>query len=179
MTGAGNVYGTALYELAREENAAKEILAQLAVLDRCFAQEPSYLQLLSSPNLPKTERCRILDDAFRGKIHPYVLNFLKILTEKGYIRQFSQCRKHYEQQYNLDNGIVCVTAVTAVALSDAQSEKLTKKLSSLTGKTISLCNRVDRSVLGGIRLDYDGKQMDDTVAHRLDSLGRLLQYTVL
>ena len=72
-----------------------------------------------------------------------------------------------------------MTAVSAVPLSEAQRLKLTDKLSRLTGKTIELVCRVDPSVLGGMRLDYDGKQLDDTVAHRLDSVRSLLQSSIL
>ena len=83
MTAQASVYGQALYVLAKDENCDRQILEELSTLDKSFSEEPDYLRLLSAPNLPKEERCRILDTAFRGKVHPYVLNFLKILTEKG------------------------------------------------------------------------------------------------
>ena len=179
MTGVGNVYGEALYLLAKEEDRSKTILEELKALDESFSQEPDFLRLLSSPNLPKAERCQILDDSFRGKIDPYLLNFMKILTEKGYIRHFSDCRKGYTLHYNQDNGILSVTAVTAVALSAEQADKLTGKLENLTGKTIELVNRVDPGIYGGVRLDYDGQRLDDTVAHRLENIRNLLKNTVL
>ena len=78
MTEVGNVYGESLYELAKDESLAKQIGEQLAVLQASFRQEPDFIRLLSSPNLTKAERCQILDDSFRGKVHPYLLNFLKI-----------------------------------------------------------------------------------------------------
>ena len=179
MTGVGNVYGEALYLLAKEEDRSKTILEELKALDESFSQEPDFLRLLSSPNLPKAERCQILDDSFRGKINPYLLNFMKILTEKGYIRHFSDCRKGYTLHYNQDNGILSVTAVTAVALSAEQADKLTGKLENITGKTIELVNRVDPGIYGGVRLDYDGQRLDDTVAHRLENIRNLLKNTVL
>ena len=69
--------------------------------------------------------------------------------------------------------------MTALALNADQAQRLTEKLAKVTGKTIDLVNRVDPSVLGGVRLDYDGKRLDDTVSHRLDSIGALLKNTVL
>ena len=179
MSEVGSAYGEALYSLAREEGLSGQILQELTVLNGSFRQAPAFLRLLSSPNLPKQERCGILDNCFRGKIHTYVLSFLKILTEKGCISHFSECCTAYKKLYNLDNGILPVTAVSAVPLSEAQRLKLTDKLSRLTGKTIELVCRVDPSVLGGMRLDYDGKQLDDTVAHRLDSVRSLLQSSIL
>ena len=179
MTQIGSVYGEALYTLALEEGLSASILDELSVLAASFQAEPDFIRLLASPNLSVQERCNILDDSFRGKVQPYVLNFLKILTEKGYMRHFSDCCKAYEESYNRDNGILPVTAITAVSLTPAQAEKLTKKLCGITGKQVKLYNRVDPAVLGGVRLDYDGKRLDDTVSHRLDAIRSLLKDTVL
>jgi len=179
MTEVGNVYGESLYELAKDENLAKLIGEQLAVLQLSFRQEPDFVRLLSSPNLTKAERCQILDDSFRDKVHPYLLNFLKILTEKGYMRYFSDCCDAFTAHYDQDNGILRVDAVTAVALTPEQADKLTQKLSRITGKEISLRNRIDPAVLGGVRLDYDGQRLDDTVSNRLDAIRNVLNKTVL
>ena len=135
MTAQASVYGQALYTLAKDENCDRQILEELSTLDKSFSEEPDYLRLLSAPNLSKEERVRILDTAFRGKVHPYVLNFMKILTEKGYIRQFRDCFRVFREEFDRDHGILEVRAVTAVALSDAQRAKLTAKLASVTGKT--------------------------------------------
>ena len=179
MTNVGSVYGEALYSLARDEQLSQVILEQLKVLDGCFAGEPDFIRLLSAPNLSKEERCRILDDSFRGNLQPYVLNFLKILTEKGYMRHFSECVKAYREHYNQDNGILPVTAVTAMPMTDKQVKALTMKLQQITGKRIELVSKLDPNVLGGVRLDYDGKRVDDTVAHRMDAVRNMLKNTVL
>ena len=179
MTEVGTVYGESLYELAKNEGLDADIRLQLNVLQQSFCQEPDFIRLLASPNLTKPERCHILDDSFRGKVHPYLLNFLKILTEKNYIKYFSDCCDAFTQRYNQDNGILSVSAVTAVALTPAQTEKLTDKLSRTTGKKIELTNRIDPSCLGGIRLDYDGQRLDDTVSHRLSAIRDLLKTDVL
>ena len=179
MTQVGSVYGEALYSLAVEETLSAQILEEISVLAQSFHAEPDFIRLLCTPNLSVQERCTILDDSFRGTVHPYVLNFLKILTEKGYMRHFFDCCKAYEESYNRDNSILPVTAITAVSLNTAQAEKLTAKLCRITGKQVKLHNRVDPEVLGGVRLDYDGKQLDDTVSHRLDAVRSLLKNTVL
>lgn len=173
------MYAQALYDLIAEEQCTDAVLQELTVLVQSFHAEPDFVKLLGTPNLSKEARCAILDDSFRGKLHPYVLNFLKILTQKGYMRHFDDCCKAYRQIYNRENGILEVCAVTAVPLSTRQQEKLTQKLSKVTGKTIDLVNRVDPACLGGVRLDYDGKRVDDTVSHRLESIGALLKNTAV
>ena len=71
MTEVGNVYGQALYDLAKSEELTKVIFEQLQVLCHCFTvEEPDFIKLLGTPTLTKQERCQILDDSFRGKIQP-------------------------------------------------------------------------------------------------------------
>lgn len=179
MTQVGINYGQALYDLAAEEGLTDQMLQQITVLQDAFAQEPEFVRLLASHSLSKEERCSILDNSFRGSVQPYLLNFLKILTEKGYIRHFADCCRAYRNQYNTDHGILPVSAVTAVALTPEQEQKLKGKLSQITGKTIELTNRVDPKCLGGVRLDYNGKRVDGTVQNRLNAVRDLLKNTVL
>lgn len=179
MTEVATTYGQAMYDLARDEGKSQQILAELSVLDQSLSAEPEFIQLLGSPNIPKEERVQILDSSFRGKIDPYVLNFLKVLTEKGYMRHFSGCCQFYRQCYNKDNGIMPVVAYTAVPLSEELRRKLTAKLSTVTGKTIELDCRIDPETLGGVRLDFDGKQVDGTVRRRLEDIRGILKNTVL
>jgi F-type H+-transporting ATPase subunit delta len=179
MTEVATTYGQALYDLARDEGLSQQLLPELSVLAQILQQEPGFAQLLSAPNIPMEERISVLDTSFRGKLHPYVLNFLKLLTEQGYMKHFDRCCRHFRQQYNKDNGIVTVTAYTAVPLNEELRGKLTNKLSTVTGKTIELECRIDPETLGGVRLDFDGKQVDGTVRRRLEDIRGLLKNTVL
>lgn len=179
MTQVGIQYAGGLYALASEEGLTEQILQELKVLDDAFRQEPKFLRLLSAPNVPKQERCAVADESFRGRVHPYVLNFLKLLTEKGYARHFGDCCAAFEARYNEENGILKVSAVTAVPLTQQQTRRLTDKLTALTGRKIVLANRIDPACLGGVQLNYDGKRVDGTVKNRLDSVRDLLKNTVL
>lgn len=179
MTQIGNVYAQGLYSLAEEEKLEEAVLRELDTLQQVFEENPDFVKILTAPNLSKEERCRILDDSFRGKVQPYVLNYLKLMTEKGYMRHFTDSCRAFHRQYNEKHGILPVTAFTAVTMSDSQKQRLTEKLSQVTGKTIELECRIDPACIGGVRLDYDGRRVDGTVKNRLDSIGSLLQNTVL
>lgn len=179
MTSAANVYGQALFDLAKEEGLDVELLCQLKILKDAFVQNGDFARLLSSPTLSKEERLNILQESFGGRVHAYVLNFMKLLTEKGYIRDFAQCCDVYRERYNDSHGIMAVRAVTAMPLDPEQADRLSTKLSKLTGRTIELINVIEPDCIGGMRLDYDGKRVDDTVRNRLDSLHSLLKNTIL
>ena len=129
--------------------------------------------------MPAEQRCTIVEESFRGRVHSYVLNFLKLLTRRGHILQFSDCVASYRELYYEANCILPVRAVTAVPLSQAQTQRLTDKLAAMTGRKILLTNRVEPAAIGGVRLEYAGQQVDDTVSRRLEELRSLLANTVL
>jgi len=179
MSQVGSVYAQGLYSLAKDEGLDGQILGELMVLKESFAAEPDFLRLLASPNLSKDERCEIIHKSLSGKVHTYVVNFLKILTEKDCIRHFPECAKAYRRQYNEDHGILPVKAITAVALTQQQIQRLKDKLEGITGNTVEIINQIDPACLGGVRLDFGGKQLDGTVKTRLESIGGMLKNTVL
>ena len=172
MTETAKMYGGSLYDLAAEEGLETRILGELDEVQQLLKQNPDYLRLLSTPSIPKKERCGLLDEALRGQVHLYVLNFLKILCEKGTLRELSGCARAYRIRYNQAHGILEATAVSAVPLTEQQRAALHAKLESLTGKTIDLKTKVDAKVLGGIRLDIEGTELDGTVQNRLAALRR-------
>jgi len=172
MTEFAKMYGGSLYELAAEEGLDERILAELDEAAQLLAAEPEYLRLLSTPSLPKAERCGLLDEALRDALHIYVLNFLKLLCERGCLRQLKDCARAYRTRYNAAHGILEAEAVSAVALNSEQIGRLRKKLETVTGKQVALRCRVDPGVLGGIRLDMDGTELDGTVQNRLAGLRR-------
>ena len=172
MTETAKMYGGSLYDLAAEEGLETRILGALDEVQQLLKQNPDYLRLLSPPSIPKKERCGLLDEALRGQVHLYVLNFLKILCEKGTLRELSGCARAYRIRYNQAHGILEATAISAIPLTEPQRAALHAKLESLTGKTIDLKTKVDAKVLGGIRLDIEGTELDGTVQNRLASLRR-------
>lgn len=170
MTETAKCYGGSLYDLAAAEGLEQQLLEELAAVAGIFRAQPDYLRLLSTPSIPKKERAALLNEAFGGAVHPYLVNFLKILCDNGTLREFYGCAAEYRTRYNRANGILEVRAVSAVALSQAEQAKLCGKLHAATGKQIDLSVKVDPAVLGGIRLDMEGVQLDGTVRHRLDAL---------
>ena len=173
MTALEKEYGDALYSLATEENCSDQVLDGLSLAVTAFQENPGYLTLVQNPALPKEERLELLSNAFDG-LHPYVLNLLKLLCGRSALGLAAGALEQFKSLLYEARGIVPVEAVSAVPLTEAQREALRDKLSAKLGKTILLENRIDPSVLGGVKLRYQGRELDGTAAGRLSSLRRAL-----
>ena len=179
MTTATSLYGQSLYDLAAEEGLSEEILMQMEAVEKIFAENPDYITLLLEPSIPRRERLGLLEEAFKDQLHPYLLNFLMILLENNLLRGFGSCNRTYRGSYYKDHGIAEATVTSAVALTDEQSDSLKAKLEKISGKRILLRQKVDSSLLGGLRVEIEGKLLDGTVMGRLTDLRKKVSETVL
>ena len=170
MTELAREYGDGLYALCEEENLSKDVLEQLLMLQRLFREQPDFTRLLGNMSLSKDERVKILDSVLRGQIHLYLLNFLKILCERGALNEYEGCLAAFKTLYNQAHGIVEASVTTAVALDDEQRARMAEKLSKMTGKTVVLNEKVDASLVGGVLLEMNGQRYDNTLKNRLKSI---------
>lgn len=174
MTAAEKEYGLALYELAVEENCQQEVLQSLAVICDLLKQFPEYCSLLQNPAIPKQERLALLDKAFAEQVHGYTLNFIKILCERMALTHLFECKKAYEEKMYEAQGILPAVVQSAVALTQEQMQALCSKIEHATGKKVQLTNEVDSTLIGGVKLSYQGKEFDSTVLGRMQSMRRAL-----
>ena len=179
MTDSAALYGKSLYDLAAGENLSDEIMEEMEAVSELLSQNPDYVRLLLEPSIAKKERLGLLDDAFGGQIHPYLLNFMKILTENGLLREFRACEACYRELWYDAHGIAVAQVASASPLDDEQTARLKEKLEKMSGKTVILQSRVDPELLGGVQVELEGKLYDGTVKGRLAGIRRSLDETVL
>ena len=179
MTTAISLYGQSLYDLAAEEGLTEEILKQMEAVDEIFRANPDYITLLLEPSIPRRERRGPPEEAFKNQLHPYLLNYLMILLENSLLRGYSASCRTYRTSYYKDHGIAEATVTSAIELTKAQKDSLVSKLEQISGKKIVLKQKVDSAVLGGLRVEIEGKLLDGTVMGRLTDLHKKVSETVL
>ena len=178
MTEFGREYGDGLFELCAEEGLDEQVLGEMECLKRLFKEEPDFVRLLMNMTVSRDERLRIADSALRGQVHPYVLNFIKILVERGAVSEFSSCAEAFRDRYGKAHAIAEADVTTATALNDGQRKALTERLEAITGQKVRLREHVRPEVVGGVLLELNGKRYDNTVRQRLDNIRRVISGNV-
>lgn len=73
--------------------------------------------------------------------------------------------------YLAQNGTVIATVTSAFELAEATQKSLRELITKQTGATqISLEQKIDPTVLGGVKLELPGQELDATVARKLNQL---------
>ena len=179
MTERAGVYGGSLYDLAAEEGLTASVKEQMLQIRDIFRENPDYLKLLNEPAIKKTERTKLIDEAFGDGIELYLKNFLKLLCEKGIFNEYEGCLEEFIKRFNADNNICDAYVTSAVSLNDGQLKALKAKLEASTKKTVNIISKVDASVLAGIKVEIEGKQLDGTVATRMSDISASINNTII
>lgn len=179
MTQTARLYGGSMYELAAEEQLTGIILEQMQMIRKLFRENPEYVKLLMEPSIPKEERTKLIEEAFGAQAERYLVNFLKLLCERNLLMEYAGCCEEFTRRYNADHNIAEAVVTSAVALDEEQQKALEKKLEKISGKKISMIIKVDPSVVAGLRVELEGKQLDGTVQGRLASVSRKLNEIIV
>ncbi|MEE1356473.1 MAG: ATP synthase F1 subunit delta [Clostridia bacterium] len=172
-------YGCALYDIAQELGEEEKYLSQIRQLDALLSAYPEYVRLLSVPNITVAERISMIDESFGGRCEEYICSFLKIMIERGYARELRGCFAEFEKLYYERHGILKAYVQSAVSLTDEQCEALREKLQSYSKKSVELSTKVVPSLIGGIRVELDGKLLEGSVRAGLDRLRSDIDKTIL
>ena len=163
-------YAEALFTLAVEENAVEEFLDSLVTLKQLFDENPDYIEFLNSPAIPLGERTASIDEAFGGKMPQYVVSFIKVLCENGKMRTILLCIDEFETLARAFSNRAIANVYSAVELSDEQKDAVCKKLEAITNKRIDPIYIIDESLIGGMKIEVDGKTFDGSIKHRLGDI---------
>lgn len=175
MSEIAREYGRGLYLLAKEEGLAAAMLTEVRGITAILEAEQDYIALLGNLSLKREDRVALVDAAFSGHTMPHLVSFLKLMTERGYAAHIIGALAIYEDLYREAAGIALAEVTTAVPLTAAERAALREKLHRLTGKSCELSERLDPTLLGGVRVMVEGKLYDGSVSGKLARFKRRLK----
>ena len=167
MSGISSEYAKALFMLAMENEKGEEYEKALDLVSDAFSENPVYIEFLTSPGIPLEERLGALESAFSAAVPRDVLSFLKLLCEKRYIGEFQDCAAQYKTLLNEVGRVSSAKVISAVELDEKNKAALKEKLEKLSGHTVMIEYTVDKSILGGLIVEMDGKVMDSSLQKHL------------
>lgn len=165
-------YGDALFGLILEENAEllRSVQEELSAVDQVLTDAPELIKLTKTPTVEMKDKLSIIEEAFRDKVSDYTYRFLMVLTENGRLSYFGRIQRYFNGLCNDRFGIAEITVASAQPISDELKAKIRSKMAEITGKTVTLREETDPSLIGGVVIKYGGRSYDGSVRARLDAL---------
>ena len=174
MTTTSREYAEALFELAVQGNVTEETSEGLETVISALMQTPDYKAMLASPAISKEERLAALDTAFRGKVPDILLAILRMMVARGQVSAIDGMARDYEAFARVFRGESIAYVTSAVPLKEAETVALRAKLEKRLARKIVLQCRVDPALIGGVRVEVDGRVIDGSIRNKLDEIKEVM-----
>ena len=169
---AARRYAQAVLAIALERDELDRWQADLDVMATAMT-EPTLASLCENPRIPMRDKIRLLRDGLAG-LNPLAVNLACLLVARGRLELVGQLAAEYRRLANARRGIEEAEVITAVLLEDGERERLSRHLSTISGKAIHLTTRLDPAIIGGFVARIGDRLIDGSLRTRLRALRQSL-----
>lgn len=163
-------YGTAIFEIANEDNKLEEYGRELADVSQALFAQAELKDFLTNPQIQPEDKKQVLLRLLKDQVSPMMMNFLLLLVDKRRIVLLEAINDCYQELSNKAQGIIVADVTTAYELKAELRSCLSSKLESVTGKKVQLRTHQDQSIIGGVVVKIGDTRIDGSVIGRLQAL---------
>ena len=165
-----------LFNISKENNVLNEVKKSLQDVEKLLKTNGYFLMFVQSKKINSLTKREILNTLLKEISHPMVNEVLSKLSGSGTIISFKKLARFFESRNRLDGDLIEVEATVSGKLNEGQINSMTESLNHILNKKANLSFKVDKSLVGGIRLRIDNILLDGSIKNQLNELSsKLLQ----
>ena len=169
-------YGDALFAVALEENRMDEFFEAVKVVADVMRANDEFGKLMNHPKIMKEDKVKIVEETFGGKVPKEIVGIMTLLVSKGRADSMLSVFDYFIDLVKEEKKIGKADVTTAMAMSDAQKEKVEKKLLETTKyESFEMCYHVDETLIGGMLIRIGDRVVDSSIKTKLYELSRELR----
>lgn len=164
-------YALALFEVANEQSRdLKLIVSDLEEFYSALKDEQlgELKNILNYPLISVEEKIASIHEAFDGNIDELVIDFIVTLTQEQRLSFYDLIIEEFKMIYRAHASVVKVQAKFGLEPTLHEIQKIrTTMIEKLGVKSIDFEYIVDSDLIGGVKLFFNGKFIDNTLAAKI------------
>ncbi|WP_338966879.1 MULTISPECIES: F0F1 ATP synthase subunit delta [unclassified Spiroplasma] len=165
----------ALLKLGEEEKQLDIMLRQSIHLIKLFFEYPRIIDILSTHNLEKQKQKKIIDKIFQDKANDIFVNFFKLLIDRNNFRQVRLILKVFRNLCNERANVFYGIVFSTIKLQEEVIDKIEKKIGKILQQKVELINKIDLSLIAGIKVKVQDQIFDGSIKGRLLAMKRNIE----
>jgi F-type H+-transporting ATPase subunit delta len=167
-------YAVALLQVAQEQKTVDTLASEMQAVQRLLEDSPELKTTLEHPRVKAQDKLNALKALMGSTLSPTLENFLRLLLTKKRIKHLKAVTDHFERLCYEMRGRAVARVMTAMPLSAAQKDSLSRKLSQMLGLTVELKEEVKPGLIGGMMIYLGDQRMDGSVLGQLEKMKQRL-----
>lgn len=162
-------YGQALFSLALDKNKVIPLQQEVKELIKLIESNSDFVMLLNSSFLSIEERQSILDKTL-VRVDEDVIALLKIMIKNGRISYFIEVLQAFNSYCNAYRGVDEGLIYSISKLDEKTLKAIEREISKKENKEIELINRIDPSIIGGVKVVINDHIYDGSIKNRIEMM---------
>ncbi|MBQ8460351.1 ATP synthase F1 subunit delta [bacterium] len=165
-------YAKALLDFTNESGSCAEILNELDRVLEVINSSQDLKIVMANSSISVSKKIEIIETIFRGKINSYLLNFLKILVEKGRFEELTSIRDSFSEMFDTQKNKKTVEVISPITLNFENKSNILFKLEHKLNSEISPIWTVDEDIIAGLVIKFDDYIIDTSIRAKLEDLSK-------
>lgn len=163
-------YAKSLLDLSKEQGNLDTVKTDVDGIIALLKSNTELQAVLKNPIINTDKKIDVLKAILEGKVNPLIIAFFQILVTKGRAAIILEIAQEFVREYNIVNGIVKATVTSASPLSAENIAVLESKIAEELNAKVLLTNAVDAGLIGGFVVRVGDRQVDASIAGKLNKL---------
>jgi F-type H+-transporting ATPase subunit delta len=169
-------YAAALIEKADETGILDKVEEDIGNLASMIENIEDLRSLTQNPLLDRRRQLQaVMAVSEKAGFNKLSANFLGVLANNRRLDALEDIIKSFHSEMARRRGEIIAEVESAFELTELQENMLRKELGKELGLNVVLNVRVNKEVIGGLRVIVGSKMIDNTVSRKLERLQRMLR----
>ena len=169
MTQTSKQYALALFSLALEKKQAEEVFEEFHAF--VGSLDTMAMKLFLNPKIQDIEKHKVLESVLKNQL---LIHFMKTVVDNKRFHLVDEIMMMYKGLLNESNHTVELNVYSKSKLTKTEMNKIELMFSSKLNKKIIINEVIDSSIIGGLRFEYQGEVLDQTINASLEQLSSSL-----
>lgn len=164
-------YASALFDLASSEGNVSDVEAGLDSVSKLIGESGDFQRFLRSPVITTDEKASALGALLgKVKVEKTVANTLRVVARNGRLFAVPAIIAEFKAMAAEARGEVSAEVTSAAPLTKDQLAGLAATLKGKLGKTVTLTEHVDASLIGGLVVKVGSQMIDSSLKTKLTAM---------
>ena len=171
LTQIARPYAAALFDLAKSEGGLDAVEGGLVEIQKLAGESEDFSRFLRSPVIAADTKAGAVDTILaKANANKTVANFVKVVARNGRLFALPAIIKAFQSLAAESRGEIAAEVTSATPLTDAQRQSLADTLKQKIGKTVTLTEHVDTSLIGGLQVKVGSQMIDSSLKTKLTAI---------
>lgn len=167
-------YAKSVFELAKEKNSIEAVSSDVKSLAEICNKSKEFTDLLTNPIIKSSEKSAIFNGLFGKEFNKITMSLFDLLLKNKRENFLPSILRNFTDMYRKNENIKSATLTSSDKLDDSLKSEIITKLKDALNAEIDMEEKVNERLIGGFILRVEDKQIDASIASKLEKVKREL-----